>query len=87
MIRALLTIVTRVGPWAKDAGSEGASYSSPEVNSARPFGIICGNCAFWRPGARDGTCSIVSGSIAREGLCRLNVVPQRLLSLPATKGR
>ncbi len=79
MIRAYLAIAAKVGAWSKDAGSEGAGYLAPPNNNARQAGFRCENCAFFRPA---NGCTIVKGTIERDGVCRLHVIPQDRLGLP-----
>ena len=76
MVRSQLAIAAKLGPWAKDAGSEGAAYVSATVNPNGAAGLKCENCVFLR--APSG-CNIVRGQIDRGGLCRLYVIPQEKL--------
>jgi hypothetical protein len=79
MIRAYLAIAAKVGPWSKDAGSEGAGYLAPPNNNAKAAGFTCQNCAFFRP---QNGCVLVKGTIERDGVCRLHVIPQERLVRP-----
>ena len=76
LVRSLLAIASKVGPWAKNAGSEGVGYVEEAVNAGKPGGFICRNCAFWKPPNR---CAIVKGPVQPLGLCRLHVIPQERL--------
>lgn len=80
MIRAYLAIVAKVGPFGRDAGSEGAGYVDAGLNTGAPLGFRCENCAFFRgPKA----CSIMKGPVDRSGVCRLYVIQQeRLKKVP-----
>lgn len=82
MIRALMTIVAKVGLFARDAGSEGAGYVEASKNTAAAAGFKCENCAFWR--APNG-CQVVKGKIERAGVCRLHIVPQERLVATAVQ--
>jgi hypothetical protein len=85
LIRALLAISAKTGPFSKDAGSEGAGYVPAVKNTGADNGFKCENCAFWRAG---GKCSIVKGAVEQHGICRLYVIPQERLvaSQPITAG-
>jgi hypothetical protein len=76
MVRSQLAIAAKVGPWAKDAGSEGAAYVSATVNPNGPAGLKCENCLFFRAPT---ACNIVKGQVERGGICRLYVIPQEKL--------
>jgi hypothetical protein len=73
MVRSQLAVAAKLGPWAKDAGSEGAAYVSATVNPNGSAGLKCENCLFFRAPAG---CNIVKGQIDRGGVCRLYVIPQ-----------
>lgn len=82
MIRAYLAIVAKVGPFSRDAGSEGAGYVEPKANYGAPIGFRCENCVFFRgPKA----CTIMKGAVERAGVCRLYVIPQEKLGKPVGK--
>jgi hypothetical protein len=73
MIRAYLAIVAKVGPFTRDAGSEGAGYVDAKLNTGSTLGFKCENCAFFRgPKA----CTIMRGPVDRSGVCRLYVIQQ-----------
>lgn len=80
MIRAYLAIVAKLGPFSRDAGSEGAGYVDASLNTGAQLGFKCENCAFFRgPKA----CSIMKGPVDRSGVCRLYVIQQeRLKKVP-----
>ena len=73
MVRSFLAIATKIGPWGKDTGSEGAAYVSSSVNPNGSAGLKCENCVFFRAPT---ACNIVRGQIDRGGICRLYVIPQ-----------
>ncbi len=76
MVRSQLAIAAKLGPWAKDAGAEGAAYVSATVNPNGAAGLKCENCLFFRAPTH---CNIVKGQIERGALCRLYVIPQEKL--------
>lgn len=83
MIRSLLAITAKVGPFTRDAGSEGAGYVEAAKNTGAGVGFRCENCAFFR--ASKG-CGIMRGPVERAGVCRLYVIQQdRLTKKPAPK--
>lgn len=73
MVRSQLAIAAKLGPWTKDAGSEGAAYVSATVNPNGAAGLKCENCLFFRAPTH---CNIVKGQVERGALCRLYVIPQ-----------
>ena len=79
MIRSYLAIVAKVGPFTRDAGSEGAGYVEAKANYGAPIGFRCENCAFFR--APKG-CMIMRGEVERGGVCRLYVIQQDRLKKP-----
>jgi hypothetical protein len=80
MIRAYLAIVAKLGPFARDAGSEGAGYVDSSLNTGAPKGFRCENCAFFRA---PKACGIMRGPVDRSGVCRLYVIQQdRLKKTP-----
>jgi uncharacterized protein YjbJ (UPF0337 family) len=64
------------GKWDQTAGANGSHYitQSPFADE----GMVCANCVFYRGG---GGCQIVSGQIAANGVCKLWVIPERLMSV------
>lgn len=76
LIRSLLAITAKMGPFARDAGSEGAGYVDASLNTGAPKGFKCENCAFFRA---PKACAIVRGNIERGGVCRLYVIQQERL--------
>lgn len=79
MIRAYLAITAKVGPFSRDAGSEGAGYVEAKANYGAAIGFKCENCAFFR--APKG-CMVMKGPVERAGVCRLYVIPQDKLGKP-----
>lgn len=85
MIRSLLAITAKLGPFSRDAGSEGAGYVAADKNTGAGTGFKCENCAFFRI---PKGCSIMSGPVERGGVCRLYVIPQdKLAQKPKRLGR
>jgi len=82
MIRAYLAIVAKVGPFTRDAGSEGGGYVEAAKNTGAPVGFRCENCAFFRA---PKACGIVRGEIERGGVCRLYITQQDRLRPPEPK--
>lgn len=76
MIRAYLAIVAKVGPFARDSGSEGAGYVKAGANKGAPRGFRCENCAFFRTPAK---CAVVKGPVERTGVCKLYIIPRERL--------
>lgn len=72
---AIEDVAGELGPFDQGSGANGAHYMP-----ASPFaeqGIRCANCAFY-DGAQK--CEVVEGSIAPEGVCKLWIIPENLLS-------
>ena len=84
LVRALLAIVAKVGPFSRDAGSEGAGYVEAAKNTGAAAGFACGNCAFWRA---TGGCTILAGKVERGGVCRFHIIPQDRLVAQAVRNR
>ena len=76
MIRAYLAIVAKVGPFARDSGSEGAGYVAADKNAGAARGYRCENCAFFRT---PNKCAVMKGPVERHGVCKLYVIPQERL--------
>jgi hypothetical protein len=79
MIRSFLAITAKLGPFTRDAGSEGAGYVEAKSNYGSAIGFKCENCAFFR--APKG-CQIMRGAVERAGVCRLYVIQQDKLGKP-----
>ena len=83
MIRAYLAIAAKMGPFSRDAGSEGSGYVEASLNTGAPAGFKCENCAFFRA---PKACGIMKGVVDRSGICRLYVIQQdrlKKVTLPA----
>lgn len=66
-------IARTFGKWDASIGANGAHYVEKS-----PFEKMnCANCVFFR---ESGICEIVEGEIAPEGICKLWIIPEHLLS-------
>lgn len=74
LYEALEGIVEENGQWPQ-AGADGAHYM--EKSPFADAGMRCQSCVFWNP---EGTCDIVAGAIAEDGLCKLWVIPEEKLA-------
>lgn len=83
MIRSLLAITAKMGPFTRDAGAEGAGYVDSVANTGADKGFKCENCAFFR--APKG-CGIIRGNVDRLGVCRLYVIQQEKLGQRTVAG-
>lgn len=78
LYEAIEGVAEELGQFDQGSGAHGAHYMA-----ASPFageGMQCSNCVFYA-GAR--ACEVVSGDIAPEGICKLWIIPEQLLSPPA----
>lgn len=78
MYEALEDIVETVGAFQKDIGADGAHYVDAASNPFASEGMVCANCAFYQ-GPR--ACELVAGEIDPAGICKLWVIPERLLTM------
>jgi HK97 family phage prohead protease len=74
MYEALEQIAEQYGMWSQASDADGCDYQRESPDAA--IGRMCAHCAFYEG---DGMCHIVEGDIAPEGICRFNVIPDRLL--------
>ncbi len=79
-----MAISAKMGPFTRDAGSEGAGYVEAIKNTGADVGFKCENCAFFR--APKG-CAIMRGPVERSGVCRLYVIQQDKLVKKPKLGR
>jgi hypothetical protein len=70
--RSYIAISAKLGPWLKDKTTEGAYYIESSLNGAKDKGAVCANCVFWKA---PNKCVIVKGAIERDGICKMNVIP------------
>jgi HK97 family phage prohead protease len=75
LYEALEKIAGENGPWPQD-GPDGCGYAKKSQFGSQ--GMNCANCVFFNQG---GTCDIVEGEIAEEGLCRFWIIPNEKLSM------
>lgn len=66
-------IVDEHGPWPQ-GGPAGAHYI--ELSPFAERGMKCSNCVFFEAGA----CEVVQGSISKDGICKLWVIPEDVMS-------
>lgn len=64
------------GKWTQSIGGDGASYFPAQNNPHAIGDIKCENCVHWQ----DGRCEIVSGAIDPQGVCKLWIIPDSVLS-------
>jgi len=62
------------GQWDQSVG--GAGYFPAGHNPYRIGDVKCENCVHWQ----EGNCQVVSGAIDPQGICRLWIIPDDLLS-------
>ena len=75
MVAQYQSIALDLGQWSQGISESGAHYA-PES----PYddeGIKCEHCVFYIPDT--GMCSIVSGNINPEGICKLWIIPENIL--------
>lgn len=69
-------LVEEFGKFSQDSGENGAHYAPASQNPFKEEGLICSNCVFYEGG---GGCEIVSGEIEPEAICKLWIIPEKLL--------
>lgn len=80
LVEDLLEIVKEYGQFGWGIDSEGSHYTPADLNPFKAEGLVCANCAFF---AKDsGSCSIVSGQIEAEAICKFWVIENEDLGLP-----
>lgn len=80
LVDDLIELTDRFGKFGQGIDSEGSHYTPAENNPFKAEGLICANCAFFS--ADSGSCSIVSGSIEPEAICKFWVIENEELSMP-----
>lgn len=65
------------GLFDQSGGANGAHYASAEANPFKNNGMICANCVFYEGG---GGCEIVSGQIEPNAICKLWIIPEKLMT-------
>jgi hypothetical protein len=67
--------------WPQD-GPDGAHYMKKSAFGSQ--GMKCENCVFFNSG---GSCDVVSGEIASEGLCKIWIIPEEKLAIEDPLGK
>lgn len=70
-------IVDTFGQFDQSTLSEGAHYAPGEANPFLAQGLHCSNCFFFE-GPR--ACEVVSGDIDPNGVCKLWIIPNELIT-------
>jgi hypothetical protein len=70
LAEAYYEIVMEYGQFDQTYGANGAHYGDGSNNPFKSEGLKCGSCIFYE----DGACSIVSGQIDPEGVCKLWII-------------
>ena len=69
-------IVEAFGQYDQSTGSEGAHYAPGDGNPFKPE-LMCAKCVFFEGGL---ACEVVSGEIDPEGICKLWIIPESLIT-------
>lgn len=77
MYAAFEDLAETFGKFMPDTGADGAHYVGAEDNPFKSQGLECSNCAFYS-GTR--ACEIVEGDIDPAAICKLWLIPERLVS-------
>jgi len=77
---AFEAVVEDLGPFDQTALADGAHYMAAEANPFKAEGLRCAHCNFYQ-GPR--ACELVAGDIDPDALCKLWVIPARLVAAPA----
>lgn len=72
---ALSRIADAFGKFTGDTSADGAHYM--EKSPFTQGGIVCSNCVFYEGG---GGCEVVDGEIASNGVCKLWIIPEKLVT-------
>lgn len=70
------SVVEMHGMFDQSSKASGAHYAPGQLNPFKNEGLICGNCVFFVGG---GSCELVSGQIDPNGICKLWIIPQKLI--------
>lgn len=68
-------IADELGKWSQGTDADGAHYV--EQSPFTDEGLVCASCVFYEGGRG---CEIVAGDIAPEGICKLWVIAERLIT-------
>jgi hypothetical protein len=77
MYDATEQIVERLGRFDRGSGADGAHYMDGDDNPFVAEGMNCANCVAFRGGR---ACEWVEGDISPNGLCKLWIIPEDLMS-------
>jgi hypothetical protein len=80
LIDNLIDLTDRFGKFGQGMDSEGSHYTPAESNPFKSEGLICANCAFFSEYSK--SCSIVTGSIEPEAICKFWVIENEELGMP-----
>ena len=75
---ALESITEELGAFDQSIGANGAHYVDGANNPFAAEGMQCANCALYQ-GPR--ACEVVQGEIDPSGICKLWIIPERLLTM------
>jgi HK97 family phage major capsid protein/HK97 family phage prohead protease len=78
LYNALETITDELGAFDQSIGANGAHYVDGANNPFAAEGMQCANCALYQ-GPR--ACEVVQGEIDPAGICKLWIIPERLLTM------
>jgi HK97 family phage major capsid protein/HK97 family phage prohead protease len=78
LYEALEEITDELGAFDQSIGGNGAHYVDGANNPFAAEGMQCANCAFYQ-GPR--ACEVVEGEINPAGICKLWIIPERLLTM------
>lgn len=69
-------VTEEFGKFDQTAKADGAHYAPAALNPFKEEGMICGNCVYFIGG---GYCQIVSGKIESDAICKLWIIPEKLI--------
>jgi hypothetical protein len=70
------SVVEMHGVFNQSSKANGSHYAPGELNPFKQEGLICGHCVFFLGG---GGCELVSGGIDPNGICKLWIIPEKLI--------
>ena len=75
--------VLEYGMFDQSSKANGAHYAPAAVNPFKATGMVCQNCVFFADGANQ--CMIVMGEIEPEAICKMWIIPEDMITEPASK--
>ena len=78
---AIAELALEYGKFDQSTGQDGAHYAPAAVNPFKAEGMVCQNCIFFDE--LNNGCQVVTGSIEPDAICKLWVIPESVLTLPA----